>query len=119
LIYNFLTKHIQQIMKVLIAAKGEGWDARVSDRFGRAPGFSLYDSDTGELKWYSNEENLNAEHGVGIQAAQTAVSLKAGMVITGGNFGPKASEVLQRTGAKMIDYAGDITVKQAVEKYVK
>ncbi len=106
-------------MKVVIAAKGEGWDARVSDRFGRAPGFSLYDSESGNLTWYSNEDNLNAEHGVGIQAAQIVANLKADMVITGGNFGPKASEVLQRTGAKMIDYAGDITVKQAVEKYVK
>ncbi len=106
-------------MKVVISAKGEGWDTKVRDRFGRAPGFSLYDSETGSLTWYSNEENLNAEHGVGIQAAQTVANLKAEMVITGGNFGPKASEVLQHTGAKMIDYAGDITVKQAIEKYVK
>ena len=106
-------------MKVLIAAKGEGWDALVSTRFGRAPGFTVYDSKTNELSWHSNADNLNAEHGVGIQAAQMAASYQAEMVITGGNFGPKAIEVLQKTGAKLVDYAGEITVKQAIEKYVK
>ena len=105
-------------MRVVIAAKAEGWDAPVSDRFGRTNGFSLYDDKTGELTWYSNENNLQAEHGVGIQAAQIVAGLKADMVITGGNFGPKANEVLQRTGAKLIDYAGNVTVKQAVDKYL-
>ena len=104
-------------MRILIAAKRERWDAPVSDRFGRAPGFSLYDEATGSLTWHSNEENKQSEHGVGIQAAQLAATLHADMVITGGNFGPKAGEVLQKTGAKLVDYAGDITVKQAVEKY--
>ncbi len=105
-------------MKVLIAAKNEGWDAMVSDRFGRAPGFSVYDSDTQKLTWHSNADNLQAEHGVGIQAAQIAASHKAEVVITGGNFGPKASEVLQKTGARLIDYAGNITVKESIEKYI-
>jgi predicted Fe-Mo cluster-binding NifX family protein len=106
-------------MKILIAAKREGWDAPVSDRFGRAVGFSLYDDETGELTWHSNSENKQAEHGVGIQAAQLAATLKADLVVTGGNFGPKAGEVLQKTGAKLVDYAGDITVRQAVDKYKK
>lgn len=106
-------------MKVLIAAKSEGWNAMVSDRFGRAPGFSVYNSETDELSWHSNTDNLNAEHGVGIQAAQIAATHQAELVITGGNFGPKAAEVLQKTGAKLVDYAGDITVKEAIEKYVK
>ena len=106
-------------MKVLIAAKNEGWDAMVSDRFGRAPGFSVYNTETNELVWHSNTDNLKAEHGVGIQAAQIAASYQAELVITGGNYGPKASEVLQNTGAKLVDYAGDITVKAAIEKYVK
>ena len=106
-------------MKVLIAAKSEGLDAMVSNRFGRAPGFSVYNTETKELTWHSNAENLQAEHGVGIQAAQIAASHQAELVITGGNFGPKASEVLQKTGARLVDYAGDITVKEAIEKYVK
>jgi len=106
-------------MKVLIAAKSEGWDAMVSDRFGRAPGFSVYNTETNKLTWHSNADNLQAEHGVGIQAAQIAANYQAEMVITGGNFGPKAAEVLQKTGAKLIDYVGNITVKEAIEKYVK
>ncbi len=104
-------------MKILIAATKEGWDASVSDRFARAPGFTLYDDATKSISWYSNADNLQAEHGVGIQAAQKAATLGADMVITGGNFGPKATEVLQKTGARLIDYAGNITVKEAIEKY--
>ncbi len=104
-------------MRILIAAKNEGWDAPVSDRFGRAAGFSLYDSTTGALTWHSNRENKQSEHGVGIQAAQLAATLQADLVVTGGNFGPKAGEVLQKTGARLVDFAGDITVKEAVEKY--
>ncbi len=106
-------------MKVLIAATNEGINAKVSDRFGRAPGFSVFDTETNKLSWHSNTNNLKAEHGVGIQAARLAASHHAGLVITGGNFGPKAAEVLQKTGAKLIDYAGNITVKEAIEKYVK
>lgn len=103
-------------MKILVAAKREGWDAPVSDRFGRAAGFSLYDDKTNSLSWYSNAGNKQAEHGVGIQAAQLVATLRADLVITGGNFGPTAGEVLQKTGAKLIDYVGDISVKQAIEK---
>ncbi len=103
-------------MKILIAAKNEGWNAKVSDRFGRASGFSLYDSKTDMLTWYSNAMNLQAEHGVGVKAAQIVVQYNVDIVITGGNFGPKANEVLKKTGAKLIDYAGDITVKEAVLK---
>ncbi len=106
-------------MRILIAAKNEGWDAEVSDRFGRAAGFSVYDDTTNKLEWFSNEENKQAEHGVGIQAAQMVASQKADLVITGGNFGPKATEVIQKTGAKMISDAGNISVKEAIEKYKK
>jgi len=106
-------------MRILVAAKREGWDAPVSDRFGRAAGFSVYDDTADQLVWISNEENKQAEHGVGIQAAQLVASQKADLVITGGNFGPKASEVIQKTGAKMISDAGDISVKEAIEKYNK
>lgn len=106
-------------MKILVAAKKEGWDAPVSERFGRAAGFSVYDDTTGKLEWVSNEENKQAEHGVGIQAAQLVASQKANLVITGGSFGPKASEVIQKAGAKMISDAGNISVRDAVEKYKK
>jgi len=106
-------------MKILVAAKNEGWDAKVSDRFGRAAGFSVYDDAKNTLEWISNSENKQAEHGVGIQAAQLVASRRADIVITGGNFGPKASEVIQKTGAKMIGDVGNITVKEAIEKYKK
>ncbi len=106
-------------MKIVVAATQEGWGAKVSTRFGRAEGFSLYDEKKDTLFWYSNAESKQAEHGVGIQAAQLIASLRADVVITGGNFGPKASEVLEKTDVRLVDFVGEITVKEAVEKFSK
>ena len=106
-------------MKILFSAKREGWDAPIDNRFGRAEGFSLYDDETQELSWHSNRENKESEHGVGIQAAQLVASLKADIVITGGNFGPKAHSLLTKTGAKLIEDIRNISVRQAFEQYKK
>ncbi|MBN2638012.1 MAG: NifB/NifX family molybdenum-iron cluster-binding protein [Bacteroidales bacterium] len=104
-------------MKVLFSAKSEGWNAPMDDRFGRAEGFTLYNEETDELTWHSNQENKQAEHGVGIQAAQLVAMLQANVVITGGNFGPKASSLIQKTGAEMIEDMNNMSVKQAYESY--
>lgn len=106
-------------MKVLFSAKNEGWNANMDDRFGRAEGFTLFDEETEKLTWHSNQQNKQAEHGVGIQAAQLVASLKADVVITGGSFGPKATSLIQKTGAKMIEDMSNRTVKQAYESFKK
>lgn len=104
-------------MKILFSAKREGWNAPMDDRFGRAEGFSLYNEETQELTWHSNQENKQAEHGVGIQAAQLAAGLQADVIITGGSLGPKAGSLIQKTGAKIIENMKNMTVKQAYESY--
>lgn len=104
-------------MKIVVAATQEGWGAKVSTRFGRAEGFTLYDDKRDTLAWYANTESKQAEHGVGIQAAQLIASLHADVVITGGNFGPKASAVLEKTGMRLVDFVGEIPVKEAIEKF--
>jgi predicted Fe-Mo cluster-binding NifX family protein len=105
--------------KIVFSAKGKDWDALVNDRFGRAPGFLVYDEEKDELTYHPNETNLNAEHGVGIQTAQFVAGLGADVVVTGGNVGPKATEVLKHAGVKIIEFAGEIPVKEAYEKLVK
>ncbi len=104
--------------KIVFSAKGEGWDALVNDKFGRAPGFVLYDEEKDELSYHPNATNLNAEHGVGIQTAQFVASLGADVVVTGGNVGPKATEVLKHAGIKIIEFMGEIPIKKAYEKVI-
>jgi len=58
-------------MKLIITATGPALDDAVDPRFGRARYFVLVDDATGETTAHSNEVNLQAAQGAGIQAAQT------------------------------------------------
>ena len=105
--------------KIAFSVTGEGWDALINQKFGRADGFAIYDEENDILTYHPNATNLNAEHGVGIQTAQFVVSLGAGTVVTGGNVGPKASEVLKHAGVNIIEFAGEVTVKEAYDKFFR
>jgi predicted Fe-Mo cluster-binding NifX family protein len=101
-------------MKVAISAVGKTLDSAVDPRFGRAAGFVLVDTDTGEHEAIDNSQNLNAMQGAGIQAAQTVSSHHAEYVITG-HCGPKAFRALSAAGIKVVTGV-DGTVAEAVEK---
>lgn len=81
-------------MKILFTATGKNWSDKLDERFGRAAGFVLYDQEKDTLSWHSNEENVNAAHGAGTQAAQFAINSGASVLITG-HVGPKAFDVLK------------------------
>jgi len=103
-------------MKIAFSAQGEGWEALVNQKFGRAAGFALYDVDNNKLTYHSNGSNLNAEHGVGIQTAQFVASLGANKVVTGGNVGPKATEVLNSVGIEIVEFVGEVPIREAYNK---
>ena len=105
--------------KIAFSTQGEGWNALVNQKFGRATGFALYDEESDTLSFHTNASNLNAEHGVGIQTAQFVVSLGADMVVTGGNVGPKATQVLEHAGVKIVEFAGETTIREAYNHLVK
>ena len=89
-------------------------ESKVESRFGRGRYFIFVDPDTLEFEAIENP-GVNAMGGAGTQAAQL-VAQKAEVVITGGNFGPKAAQALSSFGVKMIGgFSG--TVREAVEKY--
>lgn len=90
-----------------------GWESIINSRFGRAEGFIFYSEENDTLSYHSNEENMNAGHGAGIQTAQAVLSKKAGVVITGGSMGPKAFDVLKSAGIKMYSQVGEIPAKEA------
>jgi predicted Fe-Mo cluster-binding NifX family protein len=101
-------------MKVAISTSGNGLEAPVDQRFGRAAGFLLIDTDSGERTHVENTQNLRAAQGAGIQAAQNVINAGAQAVITG-HCGPKAFRVLNSAGvAVYVDAEG--TVEQALDR---
>jgi predicted Fe-Mo cluster-binding NifX family protein len=87
-------------MKVAFTTAGSSPDSPLDARFGRAPGFLVYDTDSGTFEFVDNQQSLNAAQGAGIQAAETVVRAGAGSLVTG-HCGPKAFRVLSAAGVKV------------------
>lgn len=100
-------------MKVAVTTVGDGLDAAVDPRFGRARKFLIVDTDTLETRVVENRQNLLATEGAGVQAGQNVVRQGVDAVITG-NVGPKALAVLQTAGVRVYAGAGG-TVREALE----
>lgn len=102
-------------MKIAITAQGKNMESKVDPRFGRASWFVLVDTETGAYEAVSNEQNLNAGQGAGIQSAENISRQGAKAVITG-NCGPKAFRTLNAAGIKI--YIGaEGTVSEVFEKF--
>jgi predicted Fe-Mo cluster-binding NifX family protein len=80
-------------MKIAVSASGQGLEARVDPRFGRAAAFVLYDTESRTVQQVDNRQSLNAAQGAGIQAAEALMRLGAACLLTG-HCGPKAFRVL-------------------------
>jgi predicted Fe-Mo cluster-binding NifX family protein len=104
-------------MKIAFTSTGKNWDSPLDSVFGRAVGHIVYNEDKNHLSWFSNEKNRNAGHGAGIQAAQKVADLNVDVLITGGNVGPKAADVLKSIGIKIFYNAGDISIEEAYRAF--
>lgn len=93
-------------MKIAFTTSGNGLDAPLEQRFGRAPRFLLYEMESGAVQTIDNAKSMNAAQGAGIQAAESVVRAGASCVVTG-HCGPKAFRVLSAAGVKV--YATDAT----------
>lgn len=105
----------ESIVKICITASGEGLDAAVDPRFGRAAYFVLVDTDTLEARTQSNEA-VDAGHGAGVQAAQTVVASGARAVVSG-HCGPKAFQVLDAAGIEVYTGASG-SVRDTVQAFL-
>jgi predicted Fe-Mo cluster-binding NifX family protein len=85
----------------------------VDPRFGRARYFLVFDTADDCLTVISNDQNLNAAQGAGIQAAENVARQNVEIVVAG-NFGPKALRALRAAGVKAAQWA-DGTVGEAIE----
>ena len=87
-------------MRIAFTASGDSLAAPLDPRFGRTPGFLVYDDEAGSLESINNEQNLNAAQGAGIQAAQLICQQKVDCLITG-HCGLKAFQTLEAAGVKV------------------
>jgi predicted Fe-Mo cluster-binding NifX family protein len=100
-------------MKVAFTTSGEGLDAAVDARFGRAPRFLIIDTETRGWSLLDNKQNVRASQGAGIQASTTVIQAGAEAVVTG-NCGPRAFDVLTRAGLRVYTGASG-TIADALE----
>lgn len=104
-------------MKVAISAQGKNLENPVDLRFGRCSWFIVADTETGDYQAVSNDQNLNAAQGAGIQSAKTVSRQGVEAVLTG-HCGPKAFRTLNVAGIKVFTGATG-TVADTLEKFKK
>ena len=111
-------------MRIAFTTSGKDLESSLDARFGRAPGFLVYDVDSSAAElasaapvgqYIDNQQSLDAAQGAGIQAAETVVRSGAQAVITG-HCGPKAFRVLSAAGVKVYN-TDQPTVAAALAAY--
>jgi predicted Fe-Mo cluster-binding NifX family protein len=105
-------------MKICVSAMGGSLDAKVSERFGRAPYFIIVDS--GDMKFIPLLNTAGSMQGGAGPEAVRLVAAKGAEVVLTGDLGPNAKTALEAAGIKGITgISGVKTVRQAVEEYLK
>ncbi len=103
-------------MKICITAAGQGLDAHVDERFGRAPFFVIVDSESMQHETIRNPA-MDAGQGAGIAAAQSIAQQGVRALLTG-FVGPKAYSALQAAGIQIFDgLSGTMDVRAAFKQY--
>jgi predicted Fe-Mo cluster-binding NifX family protein len=105
----------ETFMKIAISSQGQDLSSGLDPRFGRTPGFIIYDTQSGEASHLANTQNMQAMQGAGIQTAQNVVQAGAEAVITG-HVGPKAFSALQAGGID-IYLCQEPTVQEAIKAF--
>ena len=103
-------------MTIAISASGNGWKERLDERFGRAQGFFLIDSDNGNTRFLDNSINVDAAHGAGTGTVQLLLKEGVGVVITG-RVGPKAADALSAAGVTVVTAAEECSLEEAWKNY--
>lgn len=104
-------------MKIAFTTKGSDWDAKIDPRFGRTEVLVFLTDDNNELEVIDNSSIQSEAHGAGPKTAQLLLENKPDVLITGNGPGGNAATVLERGNVEIYIGAGDLTVKEAYEKY--
>ncbi len=102
-------------MKIVISSTGSDLSSPVDERFGRAKGFVIFDTESNTFEFADNNQVLNTPSGAGIQAAKHVTDLNADILLTG-HCGPKAFRALNAAEVKIfIGIKG--TVQDALDAF--
>ena len=106
-------------MKLAFTTKGTEWDSSIDPRFGRTEFFLIFDEEKDELISHDNRASSNEAHGAGPKTAQVLFGYDPDVLITGNGPGSNAAAVLKKAKIDIYVGAGDMTVRQAWERYQK
>ena len=106
--------------RIIVSTVTGGIDDRVNPAFGRTPTFTMVDVENGEIVNVQVVQNpgYSQPRGAGVTAAQFCIDQGADAVIAG-QFGPNSSGVLQAAGIRMVSAPATMTVKEAVEAFLR
>ncbi len=104
-------------MKIAVPATGGSMSALVSENFGRCAYFIIVDSETMKFEPVSNP-GIGMSGGAGPAAVRLIAERGAEVVLTP-SVGPNAQQSLDAAGIKVDTGFSGMTVKDAVEKYLK
>ncbi len=105
-------------MRIAFAADSDrGLDAKIADRFARAPYIivvEVSDNVVKEVKTISNP-GVSASGGAAAKVAQLLSNEKVNVAV-GPSFGPNAEAILSQMGIKTVAVRPGITVNEALEQ---
>jgi len=104
-------------MKLAFTTKGNGWDAEIDPRFGRAEFLFIYNEESNESVNIDNSSVSEHAHGAGPMTAQLLIDNNVNVLITGNGAGGNAARVLEAAGIRSFTGAADRTAKEAYEAY--
>jgi predicted Fe-Mo cluster-binding NifX family protein len=103
-------------MKIAVTVQGPGLDGLADERFGRAAGFLIVETDTNEVEYLDNRAGLDTTHGAGPQAAKRIADSGARILITG-HCGPNAFRALRAAGIRVFTGIAGGTAREAIARY--
>lgn len=99
-------------MKVILSVVEQTENARIDPRFGRCQYFALVDTDTLSTEFIKNDVQ---QSGSGINAATNVLRLQPDAIIVG-SIGPKAFQVLERSGIDIYESSA-ATINEVIELF--
>lgn len=100
-------------MKIAFTTASSTLNGELDPKFGRAPGFLIYDTDQQNTQYLNNDLNSDSAQGAGIQAAQDVIAAGVQYLVTG-SCGPKATQVLKSAGVKIFN-SDSVTLNECLE----
>ena len=117
--YGTQTRHKEiSMQKIAVSSEGPALDDYVDPRFGRAGGFVVVELPDMKVDYVDNGASQTMAMGAGIETAERMA--RAGVeVVISGYVGPKAFDALTAAGIKICQDVEGVTVREAVERFVR